>query len=182
MAIEEATARLNLEKANRYGNPNIGPAYEYDPTRINLIGAQVTVPFPVFNTHRGEIMQREAELARTASELRQAEIQVDQEVKAAMDRMQAARASVDIFTGQILKNLRTSLNDIERLFEQPNSGADVLRVIDIRRKLLHARDTYLDALWELRQARADLAAALGDPGVVVPALQPPPRPAVPVKP
>src|SRR5262245_23623906 len=48
-ALGEAEARLRLEIANRYGNPNIGPAYEYDPSRINLIGAQLSVPIPVFN-------------------------------------------------------------------------------------------------------------------------------------
>jgi hypothetical protein len=43
---------------------------------------------------------------------------------------------------------------------------DVLRVIDVHRKLLRARDGYLDTLWELRQAQADLAAALGDPALL----------------
>src|SRR5262249_51221972 len=59
-AVGEAAARLRLEVANRYGNPNIGPAYEYDPTRINLIGAQISLPLPAFNTRRGEILQRQA--------------------------------------------------------------------------------------------------------------------------
>src|SRR5206468_9491031 len=45
-AVAEADAKLRLEIANRYGNPTIGPAYGYDPTRINLIGAQVALPVP----------------------------------------------------------------------------------------------------------------------------------------
>ena len=44
---------------------------------------------------------------------------------------------------------------------------DVLRLIDVRRRLQRARDGYLDALWELNQGRADLAAAVGDLGLVV---------------
>jgi outer membrane protein TolC len=40
-------------------------------------------------------------------------------------------------------------------------------VIDIQRKLLKARDGYLDAQFELSQAQADLANAVGDPGKAI---------------
>jgi cobalt-zinc-cadmium efflux system outer membrane protein len=79
-AVAEADARLRLEVANRYGNPNIGPAYEYDPTRVNLIGAQISLPLPVFNTHGGEILQRQSERARAAFEVQQAELLVRHDV------------------------------------------------------------------------------------------------------
>ena len=182
-AVEEADARLKLEKANRFGNPNVGPAYEYDPTRVNLIGAQFTLPLPLFNTHKGEIMQREAELARAMLDLRQAHVQIAQDVQAALARWEAAHAWAATYRDQVLPSLRTSVQGIEKLFEQGDPGVDVLRVIDTRRKELRARDGYLDALWEVRQARADLAAAVGDPALVIPALRShTPSPAVPVRP
>jgi len=49
------------------------------------------------------------------------------------------------------------------LFSEGERGADILRVIEVRQRLLQARDGYLDAVWEVRQACADLAAATGDP-------------------
>jgi hypothetical protein len=52
---------------------------------------------------------------------------------------------------------------------------DLSRVLEVRRRLLRARGVYLDALWELSQARADLAAAVGEPGLGLDA--PPPAPA-----
>jgi cobalt-zinc-cadmium efflux system outer membrane protein len=171
-AIGEAEARLRLEIANRYGNPNVGPAYEYDPTRINLIGVQITMPLPVFNTHKGEIQQREAERDRTVLELRQTEMQVTQDVRAALARLEAARRWVDTYQSVVLKDLRSAETDIEKLFSQGDPGTDVLRVIDVRRKLLRAQDGYLDALYEARQAQDDLAAALGDPSVVCPPAHP----------
>jgi outer membrane protein TolC len=58
---------------------------------------------------------------------------------------------------------------METLFRQ--GGVDLLRVIDIHRTLLQARSGYLDALYELRQALADLAAAVADPAL---ALEPEP--------
>jgi outer membrane protein TolC len=54
---------------------------------------------------------------------------------------------------------------METLFNQ--SAVDLLKVIDVRRKLLGARSSYLDALYELRQARDDLAAAVADVGLAI---------------
>ncbi len=51
---------------------------------------------------------------------------------------------------------------MEKLFTQAAPNADLLRVIVTRRNLLRAQDGFLDALWEVSQARADLAAALGE--------------------
>jgi outer membrane protein TolC len=54
------------------------------------------------------------------------------------------------------------LDATQKLIAAGEPSVDVLRVLDIRRKVLKARDTYLDAIYELRQARDDLAAAVGD--------------------
>ncbi|HLJ96614.1 MAG TPA: TolC family protein [Gemmataceae bacterium] len=158
----EAEARVRLALADRYGNPNVGPAYEYDPTRINLIGAQFTVPLPVLNTHRGEICQRVAERTRAALELRQAEVTIQQDLAAAQARLSAARHWVETYRTELLPELQKSLESTQKLFAAGEPSVDVLRILDVRRKLLKARDGYLDALYELRQARDDLSAAVGD--------------------
>src|SRR5262249_44914228 len=136
-------------------------------TRVHFIGPQVTLPLPVLNTRRGEIQQRQAELERAALELRQAEVQVQQDVRAALARLRGAYARVTTYRTTILPDLRASLKAIERLFAQGEPGVDVLRVLDIRRKLLRAQDGYIDALWEVRQGWADLATAVGDPALAV---------------
>ena len=53
----------------------------------------------------------------------------------------------------------------ERLYAQREPGADVFRVLDFRRKMLKAREGYLDALWDLILAQAELAAATGNPAL-----------------
>jgi cobalt-zinc-cadmium efflux system outer membrane protein len=166
-AIAEADARLRLEVANRYGNPNIGPAYEYDPTRVNLIGAQISLPLPVFNTRRGEIQQREAERARAGLELRQAELLVRHDVQAGVTRLQEARTGLELYRTRVLRDAESNVTDIELLFKSVEPGVDLPQVTEFRRKLLKARDGYLDALLEMRQALADLAAAVGDAAIAV---------------
>jgi hypothetical protein len=61
------------------------------------------------------------------------------------------------------------------LLEQNQAGADLARALDVRRRLLRSRDAYLDALFEVSQARVDLAAAVNDLSLA--ACNPPPVPA-----
>lgn len=160
-ALTEAENRLRLTVADRFGNPSVNPIYNYDTTRVNSIGAEFVFPLPVLNTRKGQIQQREAERDQRLLEIRQTEVLIQQEITAAMARWQNAQAWVQTYRDQLLPELQTALRQMERLFAQ--GGVDLLRLIDVRRKLLKARDGYLDALWEVRQACADLAAAAGDP-------------------
>ncbi len=161
-AVTQAEAAVRLEIANRFGNPVLGPAFTYDPTRISSGGVQLNLPLPVLNTHRGQIQQRQAEEAKAVLVLRQTEIQIRQDVESALRRLAAARAGADVYRTRILPSLQTGLSDMEKLFRAGEPGVDVLRIIDMRRKWISARDSYLTALWEVSQAEADLIAAVAD--------------------
>ena len=165
MAVAEASANMRLTAANRYGNPIVGPAFAYDPSKILMIGAQINVPLPSFNIHRGEVLQSQAEFAQAVTQLRQTEINVRQDVASALARLNAAQARADFLRHKALPDLRQASEDMRKLFLAGEIGVDLLRVIDIRRKILRARDSYLDALWSVRQARADILAATGEPAL-----------------
>jgi hypothetical protein len=49
------------------------------------------------------------------------------------------------------------------MLENGERTIDLPRVFEFRRKILKARDGYRDSLLEMRQAVADLAAAVGGP-------------------
>jgi outer membrane protein TolC len=165
MAVAEAAANMRLTAANRYGNPVIGPAYAFDPSKIRMIGAQVTVPLPSFNIRRGEILQSEAEYAQSAVQLRQSEVNVRQDVASALARLAVAAARAEQIKRKVIPDLERAGDDMRKLFEAGEPGVDMLKVVDIRRKILRARDNYLDALWSVRQARADVLAATGEPAL-----------------
>ena len=180
LAVTEAAAAVRLANANRYGNPVVGAVYTYDPTKITMIGPQVNLPLPVANTNRGQVFQAEVEHALAADSLRQTEVTVRQDVASGLARLAAAEARAEQYRARILPDLRRAVEDMERLFQA--GDVDLLRVIDVRRKLLRGRDGYLDALWSVRQARADLTAAVGEPalGLVMPE-EPPARMGAPKK-
>jgi outer membrane protein, heavy metal efflux system len=169
-AVAEAEARWRLEKANRFGNPSVGPATEYNETRVYFVGIWVVTPLPLLNTRRGEIQQREAEIQRARQELTQFEVQARQEVRAALARLSDAQAWAESYRKEVLPDLERARKEMEKLFARGEPGVDALRIFDMRRRLLKAYDGYLDALLEVSQARADLAAAVGDPSLAVPGL------------
>ncbi len=176
LAVAEANANVRLAVANRYGNPTVGPALSYDPSRVTMIGIQVNVPLPIGNTHRGEIAQSEAERAQAVLLLRQAEYTVRQDVAAALVRLAAAERRAETSRTRALPETRRAVEDLEKLFQAGEPGVDVLKVIDARRKYLRARDSYLDALWSVRQARIDVSAAAGEPALSITGPPPPPAP------
>jgi cobalt-zinc-cadmium efflux system outer membrane protein len=165
-AVTEAEARLRLARADRFGNPNLRPDYERNETSVDFYGAQIVLPLPVFNTHRGEILQREAERNRAALDVRATEVAIRLGVDAALERMRNARALASTYRTQVIPALEGSLKDEEALFVA-QGAVPVLSMIDLRRKLLKAQDGYLDALYEVSQAQVDLAEAVGDPDLAI---------------
>ncbi len=160
-ALTEADATLRLTVADRFGNPTIGPAFTYDPTRVSSIGAQINIPLPVLNTHRGAIMRTEALRIQALLDLQQTQITIRQEVEAAVAHLRAAQGRATMYRTRVLPNLEKSLQDMRRLFLAKVQGVDLLKVVDVQRKLGLAQAAYLDALYEESQARAELFAAVG---------------------
>jgi cobalt-zinc-cadmium efflux system outer membrane protein len=167
IAVTEAQARLRLQVADRYGNPNFGPAFDYNETKNAFYGFQIGGPIPVFNLKKGEIMQAQATFSRALSEVRQFEIQSSQDVQAALARLTEARKWADRYSAEALPNLRKAVTDMNKLLEQNEPGVDVLKVIGVQRNYLTTYSAFLDAQFEVSQARADLAAAVGDPSVAL---------------
>jgi outer membrane protein TolC len=166
-AVTEAEARLKLQIADRFGNPTIGPMYELNETSVNFFGMQIGGPIPVFNRKQGEIKLREAERMQALLNVRQIETEIHQDVLAALGRVDEARNWAQKYRQEILPDLRKSLDEMDKLFQQGQPGVDVLRLLDVRRKLLRAQDGYFDALLAYTQALAELAAAVGDPALAM---------------
>jgi outer membrane protein TolC len=179
-AVAEAEAEYQFQTADRFGNPQIGPVYEYDDARTRFIGAKVQFPLPLLNRKPGERLQAQARKAQAALMVRQIEVEISQDVSLATARLSEADKWAANYRQEILPTLKKSLADMEQLFEQGQAGVDVLRLLDVRRKLLRARDGYLDALLGYTTALADLAQAVGDPSLAM-LPTPPSKPEEPAK-
>lgn len=170
-AVAEAEAEYRFQTADRFGNPQVGPVYEYDDSRTQFIGAKVQLSLPLLNRKPGERQQAQARRSQALATVRQVEVEIGQDVSLAWTRLAEAENWADNYRKEILPALKKGLSDTELLFEQGQGGVDVLRLLDVRRKLLRAQDGYLDALLAYTSSLADLAQAVGDPTL---AMQPAP--------
>ena len=55
------------------------------------------MPLPVLNTHRGDILQRQAEQTKAMLELRQLEVLVEQDLQAALAKLHKARTWAETY-------------------------------------------------------------------------------------
>jgi outer membrane protein TolC len=168
--VAEAEANVRFNIANRWGNPSVGPAYTLDPTGVNLIGVQINVALPLLNTNRGDIQLSQAQRQQAIRLMEQTEVNVRQDVRAALARLEADVLRVQEYRDKTLPDLREWVKQMQTLFETNQPGVDFFRVMEMRRRLIQARDGYLDSLWAVRMAWADLLAAIGEPvlGLCVP--------------
>jgi outer membrane protein TolC len=166
-AVAEAEAEYRFQTADRFGNPQVGPVYEYDDARTQFAGVKAQMPIPLFNRKPGERMQAQARRSLALATVRQVEVEISQDVRLATQRLTEAENWVENYRQELLPALRKSLSDSELLFEQGQGGVDVLRLLDVRRKLLRAQDGYLDALLAYTSSLADLAQAVGDPALAM---------------
>jgi outer membrane protein TolC len=167
VAIKEADAALRLQIANRWGNPSAGPATELNETSVYFVGMWLIWSPPIFNTRKGEILQAKATMARAIQAARSLDTTIQQDVRAALKRLAAAADVIRTYRTETFPTLQSQREAFDELFAKGEPGVTLARIIAIRTRLLQARSNYLDALFELSQAEADLAAAVGDPSLAV---------------
>lgn len=162
LALAEASSALSLQHASRFGNPAVGPCFSTNETGVYFMGATFGLPLPLRNRKQGEISQRQAELNRATLELRQTEIQIDQEIGSALARLNETQELIRLYRDEYLPALKVRSEELEKLYSQEDSGVDVQQVLELRRRLIKAQENYVDALYDHGQIEVDLAMAVGD--------------------
>lgn len=166
-ALCEVEAQLRLVIANRYGNITTGPFFEYDPTRTTYVGARLSTPLAIFNTRKGEIHKAETDVVKVRSEIDQVEMQVSQDVQAALARWTDARKWASAYQADVLPNLTKVREEIEKQFASKDPSVDVARLLTIQRSYIKANENLLDARFEVSQAQADLALSVAEPMLAI---------------
>jgi cobalt-zinc-cadmium efflux system outer membrane protein len=149
---------VSLSRADRIPIPSIGPVYEKNESNASFYGVALSSPIPVLNLGNTLVRQREAEHHRDAVSLEQTRQKIILEVKTAVVRCNQARRLLDK-TNAITRPLQEQAARMDRLYEA--GQADLVKLFQVRQRLIEAENTRLDAAWEMIQAYADLLAALG---------------------
>jgi cobalt-zinc-cadmium efflux system outer membrane protein len=151
-------AALALARADRIPIPSVGPFYEHDESGTTFYGMALTTPLPVLNSGKPLVYQREMEHSRDLVAIEQLRIRTIARVKASLIRWNQTRdlivqvyASTEMIRGQTAK--------MERLCAAGQT--DLLKLLQVRQRLIEAENAQLDMAWQATQAYSDLLVALG---------------------
>ncbi len=158
-ALQQADAAVGLAIANQRANFTMGPAFEQDETKTTFIGATLQMPLQIFNRKEGEVMQAEAERARAAAELEQARIKVKMAVLTAWQQYGDARRLAALLANEALPQSERYLRDADKLLAA--GQIDFLKLIELRRRHLAARQQLADAQNQMVLRRIDLETLAG---------------------
>jgi cobalt-zinc-cadmium efflux system outer membrane protein len=173
--VREAMAESEIELAKSEAFPNISASVRYTPEkniiegllkpeerivdRDKLLSFGISIPLPIFNRQQGNIAEAASLRARARSERMSLEQAVRRDVLLAYQRYQAARRSLEVFTGNVLPESRESFQIVQlahRLGE-----LRLLDVINQERLFIEAQMSYVAAQKDYFTALADLQGAIG---------------------
>ena len=161
------STQLGLKAATEQRLPTLefSGFYEYQARRLDVgepgytYAFTLNVPLWTSGRIRAEIAQAHLEVERLARERQDLENTITQQVKTALDQIEAARNAV-VVANLGLKLAQDEVARAERTFEAGvTTNIDVITAQD---QLARADDNQLDALYRFNQARADLAGAEGN--------------------
>jgi outer membrane protein, heavy metal efflux system len=159
-ALKAADRRIELANANLLPDLSVSGSYSHLAAGTggfvqpadNTLGASLSINLPFSRLrHRGEVEAAHAIRTQAELQLRSTQLQVEEQVRDAYSRYQAAVQRLQLYRGGMLKDADRVLE--ARLYAYQRGGATLLELIDAQRV---SADVYL----AYSQALADHANAL----------------------
>jgi outer membrane protein TolC len=157
-AAQLSPADLVLAEVENQSIPSVGPVYESDESGTTFYGLEVSTPVPVLNSGRTLVYQREMEHSRDLVAMEQVRIRTIARVTASLVKWNQTKnlvaevyASTEAIQGEAKK--------MERLYSAGQT--DLLKLLQVRQRLIEAENARLDLAWQATQAYADVLAAAG---------------------
>ncbi len=157
-AVASSRAAVSLARADRIPIPQVGPHYERDESGVTFYGVVVTSPVPILNAGNSLVAQREAEYHRDCVAWEQARQQVAAQVLAVEVKWTQAVQAAER-THARLEPIRSQTERMQRLYDAGQT--DLLKLLQVRRRFIEARNVELDAAYQAIIAYADLLTATG---------------------
>jgi cobalt-zinc-cadmium efflux system outer membrane protein len=162
-AIKTADLRIELANANLLPDLSVSGSYSHTATGTggfvqpadNTLGASLSVNLPFSRLrHRGELEAARATRTQAELQLRSTQLQVEQQVRDAYSRYQAAVQRLQLYRAGMLKDADRVLE--ARLYAYQRGGATLLEVIDAQRTSAEVYLAYSQALADHSKALVNL--------------------------
>jgi cobalt-zinc-cadmium efflux system outer membrane protein len=162
-AVKGADLRIELANVNLIPDLSVSGSYSHTATGTagfaqpadNTLGASLSVNLPFSRwRYRGELEAAHATRTQAELQLRSTQLQVEQQVRDAYARYQAAVQRLELYRGGMLKDADRVLE--ARLYAYQRGGATLLEVIDAQRTSAEVYLAYSQALADHAKALVNL--------------------------
>ena len=172
LEIERQRALVALEQAQRIPDLTVGVGARRGRDALSGSYTQavvtVSIPLPVFDTNRGNVVQALRREDKARDEALAIEQRLRADAYAAQQRLSTAREEAIALKTEVLPGAQDAFDATTKGFTLGKFS--FLDALDAQRTLLAARAQYLRALAETHRAAAELQRLLGTPGGAAPGL------------
>ncbi len=156
--VSASHAAMRLARADRIPIPSVGPVYEIDESGTTFYGLAVSGPIPVLNSGKTIVHKREAEHSRDLVALEQLEVKTVARVKATRVKWKQVTELASRINASAAA-IQAQTDRMERLYQADQT--DLVKLLQVRRRLIEVENAQLDMSWQATQAYADLLDATG---------------------
>lgn len=160
LEVDRQSARVELERARRVPDLTVTlGAQRSEELGRNQALIGLSVPLPIFDTNRGNLLEALRRQDKAREEADAAAVRLRAEAQRALQRLSTARAEVEALRGEIVPGAQNAYDAATKGFELGKFS--FLEALDAQRTLLQARTQYLRALAQAHRAGAELDRILG---------------------
>lgn len=127
--------------------------------RDRLLGAKLSIPLPLFDRKRGNLMAAQSRLRQAESEREALKARIAQEVHVAFARIASAEERLHHFESDVVPLAKNNLDLTRQAYEQGLAG--ILQIMEAQRRFAETQLGYLGAQYEHRLALVALERDIG---------------------
>ncbi len=139
----------------------VRPMYAAPERNMELM-VEVGGYMPFFNRNQGNITAAQADIHRTAADVRTVELRLGERLNVAYQRYLAARQQVEAYRSRILPDAEKSLQLVRLGYDKGEARFDYTAVLQAQVILSQAKLVYTQALGELWRSVTDVAGLVQD--------------------
>ena len=162
--LRRAELLVAVAERDAYPDLTLGLSYTHSRFQIsgdnpNTIGAQISIPLPLFDRNQGAVAQARVDVRRASNELELVRLAVHHEVTEALNRLQRAKTLLDIFETEMLQRAELALEVADKSYAA--GASSLLETLEAQRTYIETQAHYLQTRYDWQQARIDVARACG---------------------
>jgi len=157
-AAQVQAATYEVELMRRQAIPNISTqiVVQRDTVKnFNEVSTLVSVPVPLFNRNRGNIVNAQATLQQQEQEYRRIQLALSDQLATSFQQYQSARNQVDHLR-EVLPRTVENYDLTSRAFKEGQAGFSFMRVLDAQQTYFQTKLSYLDALTSLHKIAIEI--------------------------